>query len=121
MTEIYCVILDIIKPHLIKSCSSYTTYFTKWKKWAASFREVREVKDLPGKEIYVSIYLVSLLHFQNAFPVINSSFYAIKFFHNLPGYSIKLSTKLIRTNKTNVCPCWQKETSSHARAFKPNI
>ena len=87
MTEICCVISDIITPHVIKSlnvhdrdlqflaekipssivrarqpntCSSYTTYFTKWKKLAASFREV---KDVPAKEIYVSIYLVSLLHF----------------------------------------------------------
>ena len=92
MTEICCVILDIITPHVIKilnvhdrdlqllaekipslivrerqpnTCSSYTTYFTKWKKWAASFREV---KDLPAKEIYISIYLVRFITFSERIP-----------------------------------------------------
>ena len=52
------------------------------KLWCAQFPEVN---DFPAQDCYVALYLVNLLQSGFTFSTINSSFYAINFFHTACG------------------------------------
>lgn len=60
--------------------TSYLSHFKKWKVWCSQFVEVNY---FPADEIYVALYLVNLLQSGSSFSTIQSTFYAISFFHKL--------------------------------------
>ena len=90
ITEVYpqvnknLVDLFELLPHVLANSrenntnKSYMNYFIKWQKWANQFPEVNAI---PGEEIYVILYMLSLFQNNKSYPVIRMSYYAIKYFN----------------------------------------
>ena len=57
----------------------YQSYFNSWQEWSLSV----SMQALPAKQFHVALYILSLIQQDSSFPVIESSFYVISFYHLL--------------------------------------
>jgi len=55
----------------------YEQYFKLWENWSRN----RKLTTLPANPVHVSLFMQTLLNEKRTLPVIESTFYAIKFFH----------------------------------------
>ena len=58
----------------------YETYFNKWSKWCSQFEEV---SPFPGESRHFVLFLLSLIQSSETYAVIESTWYAVKHFHNI--------------------------------------
>ena len=61
------------------SIKKYHSYFSSWQEWALSV----SIQSLPATQFNVALYILYLIQQDSSFPVIESSFCAINFYHLL--------------------------------------
>ena len=66
----------------LTTSKTYDSYYKKWKAWVTQFPAT---KLFPADELYVALYLVTLLQSGFSFTTINLAFYSINFFHRSCG------------------------------------
>ncbi|CAG2249866.1 unnamed protein product [Mytilus edulis] len=71
----------------------YSGGFKRFAIWTEKYREITCI--LPCKEIYVGLYLQSLIESANHFSLIESAFYSIRWAHNLAGVKNPCDSDLI--------------------------
>ena len=64
------------EPSTIKK---YECYFRSWEIWSSSVY----IKTLPAEPVSIALYILHLIQYDQSFPVIESSFYAINFYHSM--------------------------------------
>ena len=79
-----------VAPSTLKS---YFSCFKKWKRWCSQFPEV---KYFPASETYLGLYLVQLLQSGYSFTSIQSTLYAIGFFHKSCGLQNPCDSKFLK-------------------------
>ena len=67
------------------------TYFSKFKSWCRQFN----LEYLPAKASTVTIYLTSLIQSGCSVSVLNSNFYAVKWYHDMHLFNDRCSNKLV--------------------------
>ena len=70
----------------------YKSGFERWRKWAEKFPEVAT---LPARDIYVCLFLVSLIQQGVSCSIINEVYYGIKWIHEITGYENPCTSSLI--------------------------
>ena len=67
----------IIESRAGNTVKAYTVGYQKWEKWAKNYR----VNPIPGNSITLALYFLSLIQADTSLPVIENSFYGIKYMH----------------------------------------
>ena len=70
------------------------TYFTKFKSWCRQFN----LEYLPAKASTVTIYLTSLIQSGCSVSVLNSNFYAVKWYHDMHLFNDVVVIRVITIN-----------------------
>ena len=74
------------------SMKKYQSYFNSWQEWALSV----SIQALPAKQFNVTLYILYLIQQDSSFPVIESSFCAINFYHLLLNHANHQWLKICR-------------------------
>ena len=69
----------ILKSRAENTVKKYRSYFNRWDAWCKSFN----ITSIPAKENHAALYMVHLLQNEKSSHVIESTFYAIEYFHKL--------------------------------------
>ena len=70
----------------------YQSYFNSWQKWSLSV----SIQALPAKQFNVALYILYLIQQDSSFPVIESSFYNINFYHLLLNLEIPCKPPVVK-------------------------
>ena len=62
---------------------TYQSAFNTWSKWCKNL----SVSEIPGQPLTIALFILNLIQLDSSFPKIESTFYAIKFYHKLLGYN----------------------------------
>ena len=101
--------------------AKYQCYFHKFDVWCKLFLEI---KSYPTKDIHVSLYIAGLIQPGESVSVIESSFYAIKWYHSFldPNpCNTKLCTTLLEAARRICKKPLKKENSYYFREFIYNL
>jgi hypothetical protein len=74
-----------------KENKKYDSYFSKFKSWCKQFN----LEFLPAKVSTVTIYLTRLIQYDCSVSVLNSNFYAVKWYHDMHLFNDPCSNRLV--------------------------
>ena len=69
----------ILKSRAENTVKKYRSYYNSWEDWCKTYN----ITAIPAKEKHVALYLVNLLQNKKSSHVIESTFYAIEYYHKL--------------------------------------
>ena len=81
----------------------YDSYFSKFKSWCRQFN----LEYLPAKASTVTIYLTRLIQAGCSVSVLNSNFYAVKWYHDMHLFNDPCSNKLVNNVLEGAKECCQ--------------
>ena len=82
----------VIRSRELSTAKCYWGYFEKCNSCRKQFPEVSTI---PAEEIFIILYLLSLLQNGKSYPAIRSSVFAIKYFHKIVGHHGPFNSELV--------------------------
>ena len=96
----------------------YKNGFDRWRKWAGRFPEV---SILPASDIYVCLFIVSLIQNGASCSIINEIFYGIRWVHEVTGYENPCKSTLVTSVLEAGCRLLSKPARKKEAVSPENI
>ena len=72
---------------------TYSRGFDTWRKWASQFDEV---KLFPAKDMFVALFLTSMIQESESFNKVNQVYYSLKLLHDVFGSKNRYKSSLVK-------------------------